>query len=118
MVDALELAPDQLFEGQYLRHAVAITEAVVMIYDVRSRDSFDLIQEIHQRIQEALLQDQRQHYALILVGNKADDGEDDKNNNYRVVTEGEGYELACNIGYGRARCAFRETSARTGENGA
>ncbi|KAI0439099.1 P-loop containing nucleoside triphosphate hydrolase protein [Xylaria telfairii] len=116
VVDALELAPEQLFEGQYLRHAVAITEAVVMIYDVRSRDSFALIQEIHQRIQEALSQDQRQHYALILVGNKADGGEDDENENHRVVTEGEGYELACNIGYGRARCAFRETSARTGEN--
>ncbi|KAI8953474.1 P-loop containing nucleoside triphosphate hydrolase protein [Xylaria longipes] len=116
VVDALELAPEHLSEGQYLRHAVAITEAVVLIYDVRSRDSFTLIQELHQRIQEALLQDQRQHYAMILVGNKADGGEDGKEENYRVVTEGEGYELACNIGYSRTRCAFRETSARTGEN--
>ncbi|KAI0479651.1 P-loop containing nucleoside triphosphate hydrolase protein [Xylaria cf. heliscus] len=116
VVDALELAPDQLSEGQYLRHAVAITEAVVLIYDVRSRDSFSLIKDLHRRIQEALLQDQRRHYALILVGNKADGGEDGKDENYRAVTEGEGYELACNIGYGRTRCAFRETSARTGEN--
>ncbi|KAI0545284.1 P-loop containing nucleoside triphosphate hydrolase protein [Xylaria curta] len=116
VVDALELAPEQLSEGQYLRHAVAITEAVVMIYDVRSRDSFALIQDLHERIQEALLQDQRQHYALILVGNKADSGRDGKKENHRAVTEGEGYELACNIGYGRTRCAFRETSARTGEN--
>ncbi|KAI1751681.1 P-loop containing nucleoside triphosphate hydrolase protein [Xylaria castorea] len=116
MVDALELAPDHLSEGQYLQHAVAITEAAILIYDVRSRDSFALIQELHERIQEALLQNQRQHYALILVGNKADGGEDGKEENYRVVTEGEGYELACNIGYGRTRCAFRETSARTGEN--
>ncbi|KAI0185142.1 P-loop containing nucleoside triphosphate hydrolase protein [Xylaria flabelliformis] len=116
VVDALELAPEQLSEGQYLQHAVAITEAVVMIYDVRSRDSFALIQDLHERIQEALSRDQRQHYALILVGNKADGGGDSKEKNYRVVTEGEGYELACNIGYGRTRCAFRETSARTGEN--
>ncbi|KAI0861576.1 P-loop containing nucleoside triphosphate hydrolase protein [Xylaria cubensis] len=116
VVDALELAPEQLSEGQYLQHAVAITEAVVMIYDVRSRDSFALIQDLHERIQEALSRDQRQHYALILVGNKADGGGDGKEENYRVVTEGEGYELACNIGYGRTRCAFRETSARTGEN--
>ncbi|KAI0456920.1 P-loop containing nucleoside triphosphate hydrolase protein [Xylaria acuta] len=116
VVDALELAPDQLSEGHYLRHAVAITEAVVLIYDVRSRDSFTLIQELYQRIQKALLQDQRQHYALILVGNKADGGGDGKEEKYRVVTEGEGYELARNIGYGKTRCAFRETSARTGEN--
>ncbi|KAI1738902.1 P-loop containing nucleoside triphosphate hydrolase protein [Xylaria scruposa] len=116
VVDALELAPEQLSEGQYLQHAVAITEAVVMIYDVRSRDSFVLIQDLNERIQEALLQDQRQHYALILVGNKADSGGDGKEEDHRVVTEGEGYELACNIAYGRTRCAFRETSARTGEN--
>ncbi|KAI0407680.1 P-loop containing nucleoside triphosphate hydrolase protein [Xylaria palmicola] len=115
VIDALELAPDQLSEGQYLQHAVAITEAVVLVYDVRSRDSFVLIQELHQQIQETLALGDRRHYALILVGNKADAGEDGMEEAYRMVTEGEGYELACNIGGGR-RCAFRETSARTGEN--
>ncbi|KAI0879109.1 P-loop containing nucleoside triphosphate hydrolase protein [Hypoxylon argillaceum] len=115
-VDALELAPSQLSEGQHLRHAVAITEAVVLIYDVQSRDSFAQVQELHRRIEEALVLDERHDYGLILVGNKADGDEDSKEDSHRVVTEGEGYELACNLGGGRTRCAFRETSARTGEN--
>ncbi|KAI0196982.1 P-loop containing nucleoside triphosphate hydrolase protein [Astrocystis sublimbata] len=116
VVDALELAPDQLFEEQYLQHAVAITEAVVLIYDVRSRDSFNLVLKLHGKIREALFQGKREHYGMMLVGNKADGGESEKEGTCRVVSEGEGYELACNIGYGRTRCAFREASARTGEN--
>ncbi|KAJ8111368.1 hypothetical protein ONZ43_g5639 [Nemania bipapillata] len=120
VVDALELAPSQLSEGQHLRHAVAITEAVVLIYDVRSRDSFLQVQELHQRIEEALALEERHDYGLILVGNKADgdetDEEEGKDESHRAVTEGEGYELACHLGGGRTRCAFRETSARTGEN--
>jgi hypothetical protein len=115
-IDALELAPSQLSEGHYLRHAVAITEAAVLTYDVRSRDSFVLIQDLHRRIQEALGVDERQHYGLILVGNKADSGKDNTEESRRAVTEGEGYELACSFGGGRTRCPFRETSARTGEN--
>ncbi|KAI3322447.1 P-loop containing nucleoside triphosphate hydrolase protein [Xylariaceae sp. AK1471] len=115
-IDALELAPSHLFEGQYLRHAVAITQAAVLTYDVRSRESFVLIQELHQRIQEALVADKRQHYGLVLVGNKADGDEDNKEESRRMVTEGEGYELACGLNGGRTRCAFRETSARSGEN--
>lgn len=120
-VDALELAPGQLSEEQHLRHAVAITEAVVLVYDVRSRHSFVQVQELHQRIQEALVLDERQHYGLVLVGNKVDgdgdgDGTDDEESCCRVVTEAEGYELAYSLGGGRSRCAFRETSARTGEN--
>ncbi|GAW17005.1 hypothetical protein ANO14919_064540 [Xylariales sp. No.14919] len=117
VVDALELAPSQLSEGHYLRHAVAITEAAVLTYDVRSRDSFALVQELHQRIQEALVADERQHYYIVLAGNKADgDDEDSSGDSYRIVSEGEGYELACSLGGGQTRCAFRETSARTGYN--
>ncbi|KAI0912261.1 P-loop containing nucleoside triphosphate hydrolase protein [Ustulina deusta] len=116
VVDALELAPSQLSEGHYLRHAVAITEAAVLTYDVRSRDSFVLAQELYQRIHEALVVDERQYYSLVLAGNKADGDDESRGNNYRMVTEGEGYELACHLGGGRTRCAFRETSARTGEN--
>ncbi|KAI1424090.1 P-loop containing nucleoside triphosphate hydrolase protein [Xylaria sp. FL1777] len=116
VVDALELAPSQLSEGHYLRHAVAITEAAILTYDVRSRDSFVLAQELYQRIQEALEVDERQYYSLILAGNKADGDEGTRGGSYRMVTEGEGYELACHFGGGRTRCAFRETSARTGEN--
>ncbi|RWA08123.1 hypothetical protein EKO27_g6975 [Xylaria grammica] len=100
VVDALELAPSQLSEGHYLRHAVAITEAAVLTYDVRSRDSFALVQELHQRIQEALVADERQHYYIVLAGNKADgDDEDSSGDSDRIVSEGEG-----------------ETSARTGYN--
>ncbi|KAI0100163.1 P-loop containing nucleoside triphosphate hydrolase protein [Nemania sp. FL0031] len=116
VVDALELAPHQLSEGHHLRHAVAITEAVVLIYDVRSRDSFVEAQELHKKIHDALVLDERHEYGLILVGNKADGAEDGKEEGHRMVTEGEGYELARNLGGGRTRCAFRETSARTGEN--
>jgi GTPase SAR1 family protein len=80
------------------------------MYDVRSRDSFVLIQDLHRRIQEVLAVDKRQHYGLMLIGNKAD-GEGP-----RMVSEGEGYELARNLAGGLHRCAFRETSAKTGEN--
>lgn len=90
----------------------------MLMYDVRSRDSFVLIQDLYKRIQEALVVDKRQHYGLILVGNKADgDGEDNQEEDkHREITEGEGYEFACNLGGGATRCPFRETSARTGEN--
>ncbi|KAI1133379.1 P-loop containing nucleoside triphosphate hydrolase protein [Nemania abortiva] len=116
VIDALELTPSQLSEGQHLRHALAITEAVVLIYDVRSRESFVQVQELHRQIHEALVLDERHEYGLILVGNKADGDGDSKEEGQRMVTEAEGYELACNLGGGRTRCAFRETSARTGEN--
>ncbi|KAI0538201.1 P-loop containing nucleoside triphosphate hydrolase protein [Xylaria digitata] len=116
VVDALELAPSQLSEGHYLRNAVVITEAAVLVYDVRSRDSFALVRELYQQIQEALVADERQHYYIVLAGNKADGDDDSSGDSYRMVTEGEGYELACSLGGGRTRCAFRETSARTGEN--
>jgi len=86
------------------------------MYDVRSRDSFVLIQDLHRRIQEVLTVDKRQHYGLILVGNKADGDEDDKGDGPRMVSEGEGYELARNLAGGLHRCAFRETSAKTGGN--
>ncbi|KAI0974077.1 P-loop containing nucleoside triphosphate hydrolase protein [Xylaria arbuscula] len=115
VVDALELTAGQLSEGHYLRHAVAITEAAVLTYDVRSRDSFALARELYQRIQDALVVDERHHYSLVLAGNKADSDEEDREDGNRMVTEGEGYELACLLGGGRS-CAFRETSARTGEN--
>ncbi|KAI8633746.1 P-loop containing nucleoside triphosphate hydrolase protein [Xylariaceae sp. FL1651] len=116
MIDALELAPNQLPREQYLRHAVAITEAAVLMYDIRSRDSFALIQQMHRRIQEALAVDKRQHYGLILVGNKADANKENKDGDRRMVTEAEGYRLAGSLGGGTTRCAFHETSARTGEN--
>ncbi|KAI2640019.1 P-loop containing nucleoside triphosphate hydrolase protein [Xylaria nigripes] len=115
IVEALELEPSQLVEKQCLRHAIAITEAAILTYDVRSRDSFALIQDLHRRIQEVLVEDKRQHFGLILVGNKADSDDEDEDSR-REVTEAEGYELARNLGGGRSRCAFRETSARTGEN--
>ena len=115
VVDALELEPSQLSEGHYLRHAVAITEAAILTYDVRSRDSFVMAQELYQRIQEALVVDERQYYSVVLAGNKAD-GDEGNGESHRVVTEGEGYELACHFGGGRTRCAFRETWARSGEN--
>ncbi|KAI0395407.1 P-loop containing nucleoside triphosphate hydrolase protein [Xylariaceae sp. FL0594] len=115
-VDVLELAPSQLTEGQSLRHAVAITEAVILMYDVRSRDSFALVREQHCRILEALAVDRRQHYGLVLVGNKADNNEDDEKGRLRMVTEVEGYELAHALAGHWHRCAFLETSAKTGEN--
>ncbi|KAI1179148.1 P-loop containing nucleoside triphosphate hydrolase protein [Nemania sp. FL0916] len=112
IVDALELGPDELTEGRHLQNAVTVTDAAVLVYDVRSRDSFAQIQELHRQIRETLVLEKRQHYGIVLVGNKADSDEED----LRVVTEAEGYELACRLGPGQSRCAFRETSARTGEN--
>ncbi|KAI1270588.1 P-loop containing nucleoside triphosphate hydrolase protein [Xylariaceae sp. FL1019] len=115
-VDVLEVSQKQLSEADYFQHAVAITEAAVLAYDVRSRDSFDLVQEFHKRIQQSLSEHHRQIYSLILVGNKTDSVDDEGKTIDRTVTWGEGYKLARSLGDETARCAFIETSALSGEN--
>ncbi|KAI0152925.1 P-loop containing nucleoside triphosphate hydrolase protein [Xylariaceae sp. FL1272] len=113
--DILEVSQKQLCEADYFQHAVALTEAAVLAYDVRSRDSFDLVQELHERIQQSLSEHHRQDYGMILVGNKTDSVDEDTHVD-RAVTWGEGYQLARSLGSETTHCAFIETSARTGEN--
>lgn len=124
VVDALELRPDHLANEAYLRQAVGITEAAVLVYDVTSRPSFDRMAAVAEIIRDAVA---AREYGLFLVGNKADDhrGEEAEVQAEveaeagaavgvaRQVSWAEGHRLAASF---RIRCTFVETSARTGHN--
>ncbi|KAI0842479.1 P-loop containing nucleoside triphosphate hydrolase protein [Hypoxylon sp. FL0890] len=106
ILNALELPSTHLSSAEHLKQAVQITEAAVLVYDVKSRASFALISDIYNRIHE--LVDGTRRYGLILVGNKSDyeDGDKDEDEE-REVSWVEGYRIGC---------TFIETSAKTGEN--
>ncbi|OTA95067.1 hypothetical protein M434DRAFT_29276 [Hypoxylon sp. CO27-5] len=100
ILNALELPSQHLFDEERLKKALQITEAAVLVYDVKSRASLRLVSDIYRRIHEMIEGTRR--YGLVLVGNKSD-SEDEE----REVSWTEGYKLGC---------TFIETSARTGEN--
>ncbi|KAI0144160.1 P-loop containing nucleoside triphosphate hydrolase protein [Hypoxylon sp. NC0597] len=100
ILNALELPSQHLFDEERLRKAVQITEAAVLVYDVKSRASLSIASHIYSRIQGMVEGTRR--YGLILVGSKSD-SEDEE----REVSWTEGYKLGC---------TFIETSAKTGEN--
>lgn len=105
ILDALELPPEHLSSEERLRQAVRITEAAVLVYDVRSRASFDLARTVHRLVRDAV--GEARAYGLALVGSHADCGDE-----AREVSWAEGSGLAAGFGCG----LFLETSARTGEN--
>ncbi|KAI1631849.1 P-loop containing nucleoside triphosphate hydrolase protein [Biscogniauxia mediterranea] len=101
-----------------LAQAVRITDAAILVYDVRRRDSFALLQGLHDVICRELgiassspgFHRRKRDYALALVGTKRDSDSDDEHDS---VSWAEGYKLAQGF---RVRGAFAEASARTGEN--
>ncbi|KAI1085280.1 P-loop containing nucleoside triphosphate hydrolase protein [Whalleya microplaca] len=105
ILNAFEVASEHLTNYQQLEQAFQVTEAAVLVYSVRSRASFDIIQGIHDLICDTV---GGRGYSLILVGTNSD-CEDEQ----REVPWAEGYKLAHSF---RLRCAFIETSAKTGEN--
>ncbi|CAJ2503289.1 Uu.00g106830.m01.CDS01 [Anthostomella pinea] len=108
VVDALELPSQHLLNEHYVQQAANITEAAALVYDVGSRDSFEVLQGIFDTIRETV---GKREYGLILIGNKSDSDADD---DARQVPWAEGYKLAQS--QIKLRCMFLETSARTGEN--
>ncbi|RYP11630.1 hypothetical protein DL765_007678 [Monosporascus sp. GIB2] len=105
MIDALELQSEHLSNDIYLRQAVSITDAAVLIYDVTVRESFDIMSAVADVIRDSL---GMREYSLVLVGNKSDCRDDE-----RQVSWAEGHRLAASF---RIRCSFIETSAKKGDN--
>ncbi|KAI2778391.1 P-loop containing nucleoside triphosphate hydrolase protein [Daldinia loculata] len=106
VVNALELPSRHLSSEEQLTQAVQITEAVVLVYDVKSRGSFILLQDVYNHIRDMI--GQTRTYGLMLVGTNSD-CEDEQ----REVSWAEGRKLAASFGLG---CAFLETSAKSGDN--
>ncbi|KAI0019225.1 P-loop containing nucleoside triphosphate hydrolase protein [Xylariomycetidae sp. FL0641] len=105
VVDVLELSADQAIDSRYVRKATNITEAAILVYDTRSRESFRLLRTFHDLVLAAL---DKREYCLMLIGTKAD-GDDEK----REVAWAEGWKMSKSF---KIRCSFLETSAKTGEN--
>ncbi|KAI1773551.1 P-loop containing nucleoside triphosphate hydrolase protein [Hypoxylon cercidicola] len=106
VLDALELPSEHLSSEERLQQAVHITEAAVLVYDVRSRASFDLVQSVHNLICDMV--EETRTYGLMLVGSNSDCDDE-----AREVSWTEGNKLAESF---KPSCAFLETSAKTGEN--
>ncbi|KAI1207196.1 P-loop containing nucleoside triphosphate hydrolase protein [Annulohypoxylon truncatum] len=104
--NALELPSQHLSNEERLKQAVRITEAAVIVYDVRSRASFGLASEIHNRVNN-LVGGERMYGLVLLASNS--DCEDEE----REVSWAEGNKLARSF---NIQCTFAETSAKTGEN--
>ena len=75
----------------------AENQSFIVVYDVTSRDSFEIAKGFMRRISDG-----KSHCLLILVGNKIDDEPQ------RQIAPGEGRRLAKRHG-----AIFRETSAKT-----
>ncbi|KAI8966577.1 P-loop containing nucleoside triphosphate hydrolase protein [Daldinia sp. FL1419] len=106
IINALELPSRHLSTAEQLTQAVQITEAVVLVYDVKSRASFTLLQGVYDHIRNMV--GETRTYGLMLVGTNSD-CEDEQ----REVSWAEGRKLAASFGLG---CAFLETSAKSGDN--
>ncbi|KAI0601671.1 P-loop containing nucleoside triphosphate hydrolase protein [Biscogniauxia sp. FL1348] len=125
VLDILEFPPERLplnpdpQSAASLAQAVRITDAAILVYDVWKRDSFALLQGLHDVIYRELgissssagFHHRKRDYALALVGTKRDSGSD--SGEHDDVSWAEGYKLAQGF---RVRGAFAEASARTGEN--
>ena len=107
-IDALELRPEHLSNEPYLRQAIGITEAAIVMYDVTARDTFDIVAPVVDVIRDAL---GPREYGLALVGNKTDCNETGAG--ARQVSWAEGHRLAAGL---RIRCSFLETSAKRGDD--
>ncbi|KAI1491781.1 P-loop containing nucleoside triphosphate hydrolase protein [Biscogniauxia mediterranea] len=112
--------PDPQSAAASLAQAVRITDAAILVYDVRRRDSFALLRGLHDVICRELgiassspgFHRRKRDYALALVGTKRD-SDSDSDDEHDSVSWAEGYKLAQGF---RVRGAFAEASARTGEN--
>jgi GTPase SAR1 family protein len=103
----------QISSNPMLEQALAITEAAVLVYDVRDPESLTLTRGLADFIREYLREaGAGRHYGLLLVGNKSDVDEEE-----RQVSWAEGSEVAAGFRLPSGSiCAFIEVSAKTGAN--
>ncbi|KAK3325445.1 P-loop containing nucleoside triphosphate hydrolase protein [Apodospora peruviana] len=128
VVDALEMPSRHLPSNPMLEQALNITEAGVLVYDVRDPKSLQLCLGIAEFVREYLnafnynnnnnddnSKKLKRRFPLILVGNKSDvDDEQD-----RAVSWAEGAKAASVMGSASSpggQCPFVEVSAKTGDN--
>ncbi|KXX81789.1 Ras-related and estrogen-regulated growth inhibitor-like protein [Madurella mycetomatis] len=142
MVDALEMPSKQLLSNPMLEQALNITEAAVLVYDVRDEASLRLARGLADFMREHFScspstpngntsggtpkpSNNLRPYALILVGNKADPETQagaDSDEREREVTWAEGSKAAAAMlmpmpgGGSASGVPFLEVSAKTGEN--
>jgi GTPase SAR1 family protein len=111
LIDALEMPSKQLSSNPMLEQALAITEAAVLVYDVRSQESLTLTKGLADFVRDYVAGSGRD-YGLMLVGNKSDvPGEE------RQVSWVDGSKVAAGFKLPSAStCAFVEVSAKTGDN--
>lgn len=103
----------QLGSDPMLERALAITEAAVLVYDVRDPGSLALARGLADFVGEYLgAAGAGRDYGLMLVGNKSDGDEEE-----RRVSWAEGSRVAAGFRLPTGgTCAFVEVSAKTGDN--
>lgn len=99
-----------------LEQALGITEAAVLVYDVRDPASLRLVEGIAEFMRDSV--GTSREYGLMLVGNKSDVDDEE-----REVSWAQGSKAAAALRTpgqasvtGGAGCAFLEVSAKNGEN--
>ncbi|KAI6387498.1 hypothetical protein MCOR23_011103 [Pyricularia oryzae] len=113
-VDVLELPSKHLTTNLMLEQALAITEGAVLLYDITDQDSLELAIRVQRFISGSFRSSNpknrgiRRDYGLVLVGNKSDVDEEE-----RQVAWAGGFKTASAFDMG---CSFLEISARTGDN--
>ncbi|KAI1865862.1 uncharacterized protein JN550_008120 [Neoarthrinium moseri] len=106
-VEALEYPSRDLLSDPQLSHAIDVTEAAVLMYDIKNRDSLQLVKGIYELVRDTVgVSD----YGLLLLGNKSD-CEDDE----REIPWADGSKVAAAF---QAETTFMETSCYAGNQGA
>ncbi len=109
MVDALEMPSQHLSSNPMLEQALNITEAAVLVYDVKDAGSLTLAKGLAEFIRDSI--GGRREYGLMLVGNKSDADDEE-----RAVPWAEGSKTAGSFRIPSSGTQFMEVSAKTGEN--
>ncbi|OIW23689.1 P-loop containing nucleoside triphosphate hydrolase protein [Coniochaeta ligniaria NRRL 30616] len=113
LIDALEMPSKQISSNPMLEQALAITEAAVLVYDVRDPESLNLTKGLADFVRDYVGgAGAGRDYGLMLVGNKSDVDDEE-----RQVSWAEGSRVAAGFRLPAGGiCAFVEVSAKTGDN--
>jgi GTPase SAR1 family protein len=103
----------QVSSNPMLEQALAITEAAVLVYDVRDPESLTLTKGLAEFVRDYIAgAGSGREYGLMLVGNKSDVDDEE-----RHVSWSEGSKVAAGFKLpSGSSCAFVEVSAKTGDN--
>lgn len=128
IVDALEMPSKHLLSNPMLEQALGITEAAVLVYDVRDPASLRLVEGIAEFMRDSLSTLSPPHtsreYGLMLVGNKSDVDDTDRQVSWAGGSKSASAirvpSLALSASLGTtvtaAGCPFLEVSAKSGDN--